>query len=338
MNIVVVILFITLLLFNKKNDTEENWKSHCNKGSKLFYSYVVIRRTLLNIYNNDIDKIERFIYLYIKNITKNIDKHSISLLKLHRRMLIDSLKCNKFIKQESKSHIKNHKLFLQELPLYKKAYNLEYYSEEVFYYHHGLRFCNERILKYIYTKDIIDVGANIGDSLMVLQHYTSKKIHLYEISPKNFKLLKKYIKNNKIKQNKYTLHMIGLINFKGNITLTDGGGVGVGIGKFRNKKNEISVAVNTLDNEYENSSIDIGFIKADIEGQGYNFIQGSKSIIKLKRPVICIAIYHNYDEYFKTRYLLESIVENYIFEYHQHNNCEPFSCELAIFAYPAELK
>lgn len=50
-----------------------------------------------------------------------------------------------------------------------------------------------------------------------------------------------------------------------------------------------------------------------------------------------MAIYHNYDEYFKTRYFLENIVRNYKYEYHQFNNCEPWACEFNIFAYPNEI-
>lgn len=144
---------------------------------------------------------------------------------------------------------------------------------------------------------------------MMGQNYTINKVHLYDISPKNIKKLKRNIKLNGNNPDKYIIHMKGLSNFTGNISLNDEGHGGVGIDK--GKRNKITVNVDTLDNEFLNHITKIGFIKIDIEGQGYNFIEGAKNIIKSNRPVISMAIYHNYDEYFKTRYFLENIVRNY---------------------------
>lgn len=331
-----LLIFLLILLYNQLQSFKI-YQSNCKNGIKLYLSNLAIKKALLNIFNNDINKIEKFIFLFIKNVTKSIDKNSIAVLESQKKIIVDSLICNKLVKHLSKMQIENHKLFIQQLPIYKKKYILENYNEEVFYYHHGLRFSNEKILNYIYNKDIIDVGANIGDSLLVLQNYTNRKIHLYDISPKNIKKLKKNLRLNKINPDKYTIHMLGLSNFKWNITLSDGGGGGVGINKFRDSRNEITVNVNTLDNELNNTNCEIGFLKVDIEGEGVNFIKGAKNVIKLNRPVISIAIYHNYDEFFETRYFLENILSDYIYEYQQYNNCEPSACEINIFAYPNQL-
>lgn len=66
--------------------------------------------------------------------------------------------------------------------MYKSKYKVDYYTEEVFYYHHGLRFTSKFIRKYIQNKDILDVGACMGDSLVILLNYTNKRVHLYEIN------------------------------------------------------------------------------------------------------------------------------------------------------------
>lgn len=334
--LLIIFLYFLFLFFYSFNSKYHNYKSDCNKdGIELYETNMEIRNNLLMVYKNDTSKIITFLDSYFSKLKLGTDKYSLLSLESQKRIIIDSLFCNKLIKHLTARQVSDYKEYIKEIPIYKRKYNLPYYTEEVNYYHHGLRFCNKRILVYIYMRDIIDVGSNIGDSLVILQNYTKYKVHLYEISKRNIKKLKNTILLNNIKGDKYILYEKGLSSFIGSITISDEGHGGVGIGKY--KRNEIKVNISTLDYEFLPKNIKIGFIKADIEGEGYNFLKGSKKIIKLNRPVICIAIYHNYNEYFKIRYLLEDIVEKYIYEYHQFNNCGPYSCEFDLFAYPSEI-
>lgn len=116
----------------------------CIEGISLYETNEEIKKNLLSIYNNDIYKIKRFIYIYFKNISKNIDEDSRASIESQKNIILDSLKCNKLIKHLTKTQIFNHELFLKELPIYKRKYTLDYYTEEVFYYHHGLRFSNKK--------------------------------------------------------------------------------------------------------------------------------------------------------------------------------------------------
>lgn len=317
-------------------DRDDSYVSNCNAiGSKLFETNLEVKNNLLKIFNSNISEIKEFINLYFKKIYNAVDKYSLYALKSQKKILIDSINCNKLIKHLTDYQIKNHKRYVKELSIYKRMYNLKYYTEEVFYYHHGLRFCNKKILRYIYNKNIIDVGSSFGDSLLILQNYTNKIIHLFDLSKKNIQQLKENIELNHIQADRYVIHEKGLSNFTGDIVISDNGDGGVGIGKH--KSNKVKVNITTLDNEFLNQNIDIGFIKVDVEGQGYNFVNGAKRIIHLNRPVINMGIYHNYDEYFRVRYLLEDIVNKYNYEYHQHNNCEPWACEFDLFAYPSEI-
>lgn len=332
---IITIIFFTLIAFSYISSFITNENICKGKGGKLYETNLEIKNDLLKLHNYNYKSIQKFLTSYFNQIKKSSDSYSISTLDSQYNILLDSLKCNRLFRHVTKIQSESHDKFLKELSTYKRMYKLQYYTEQVFYYHHGLRFASKNVKDYILNKYVIDVGSCIGDSLMILQSYTTKAIHLYEFSKINLKKLKKNIEINKITSNKYIIHEKGLSNFTGSINISDSGNGGVGIGK--GNLNNITVNINTLDNEFIDCKCKIGFIKVDIEGQGFNFILGGKNIIAHHRPVMSIAIYHNFDEYFRTRYLLESFLLNYSYEYRQFNDCEPFACEFSLFAYPSEL-
>ena len=61
----------------------------------------------------------------------------------------------------------------------------------MFYYKHGIGTIKD--LSYIRNKAIIDAGAFIGDSALVLSDYTKDKIYGFEVDPENYKLFQKTI-------------------------------------------------------------------------------------------------------------------------------------------------
>jgi hypothetical protein len=64
---------------------------------------------------------------------------------------------------------------------------LPYYLSENFYHHHGLRFiAPETVRQYLSTRDFLDFGASIGDSLVVLKAYTTGRVISYELIPNTF--------------------------------------------------------------------------------------------------------------------------------------------------------
>jgi hypothetical protein len=64
---------------------------------------------------------------------------------------------------------------------------LPYYLSENFYHHHGLRFvAPETVHQYLSTRDFLDFGASIGDSLVVLKSYTTGRVISYELIPNTF--------------------------------------------------------------------------------------------------------------------------------------------------------
>jgi hypothetical protein len=59
---------------------------------------------------------------------------------------------------------------------------MPYSYSENYYFHQGHRFvARAAVLRYIATKDIVDAGASIGDSLVVLANHTKGRIVSYEL-------------------------------------------------------------------------------------------------------------------------------------------------------------
>jgi len=83
----------------------------------------------------------------------------------------------------------------------------------------------------------------------------------------------------------------------------------------------------------------IGFIKSDIEGAMLDALRGMKKVITSNRPVLSLSIYHNTDEFFEVKPLLEEMVENlnYKITIQSLFPVASTTCEVVIFAYPREL-
>ena len=121
---------------------------------------------------------------------------------------------------------------------------------------------------------------------------------------------------------------------KGNLTYLDCGEAGCNVDI--NKVGPYAAEISTIDDEIFNSSYKIGFIKIDAEGYTYKILKGGINTLQRDRPVLSLAIYHNYEEVFQTYDLVDSL-NNYLFEFQLQNNVLNNLGELILFAYPAEL-
>ena len=214
--------------------------------------------------------------------------------------------------------------------------------QEVFYFHHGLRFSSNNLKEYIVNGDILDIGAYTGDSAIILSQYTMKKVYSYELSP---------VLTNTIKKNLEKYNNIYNSTFK-NFKLEDkviviNKGVGykediiyvkdvANAGGSINDKGNISVCITTIDKEVEKLRIIPKYIKADVEGIGLDVLKGSIEIIKKYRPVISIAIYHSFDEFFGIYDFMKQF-PNYLCEFHSENNNPMSFREISAFFYPSEI-
>ncbi len=69
----------------------------------------------------------------------------------------------------------------------------------------------------------------------------------------------------------------------------------------------------SLDEYVKKNMLRVGFIKTDLEGYERNFLLGAENTIRQQRPALSISIYHNYDDFFTIKPLIESWDLGYTF-------------------------
>jgi len=205
------------------------------------------------------------------------------------------------------------------------------YGAEVFYFHHGLRFANKKIQNYVRERDIIDAGAYSGDSLLILRQYTQKTIYCYEFCDKALKEFAETVKNNNITSG-YKLITSALGESVGSISSD-------GLTTCRKPyKNSTSVNMTSIDEEVKKHNMVVGFIKTDVEGYSMPIVKGAISTIQSQRPVLSLAIYHNYEELFEIKPFLEQHLTDYVYEFHLQSFTIPGDFnEMILLCYPKEL-
>lgn len=216
----------------------------------------------------------------------------------------------------------------------KSKYKVLEYNPEVFYHHHRLRFARQEIKDYIRQRDIIDMGAFCGDSMVILNEYTDKTIYSYEYSLPNIENVKKAIIENNIPEDKVKIINKGISD---EIRSIKSEGVEKSFSRIVEGSEGQTVQLTTLDFEAKDLHMKVGLIKGDIEGFEYKAIKGAMNLIREHRPVLSISLYHNTESLFGIPKLLFSL-KNYQFEMLSatfENDATLLECTL--FAYPKEI-
>ena len=152
------------------------------------------------------------------------------------------------------------------------------------------------------NKNILDVGAFIGDSAIVLREFTNKKVYAFEPCQKNYETLLKTLELNGADTVEPVNIALGEEN--SHIKLY-GADVAASVVRERND-NYSEVEIRRLDDWIVENPMEIGLIKVDIEGAEQMFLRGAYNTIKAQRPNMIISIYHGGDDFFRIKPLIES--------------------------------
>ena len=242
---------------------------------------------------------------------------------------IDSQQCP----EPYQIQLQHFQYYLQNLSLLHRPEGITQTLEEVFYFHHGLRFSSQKVKDYIKEKDILDIGGFIGDSAYVLSNYTNARVFSYELSPLLSKINKRNMEKNFLTDKVYTINK-GMSNVIKEIYLDDTANLGT---KIEDKGN-ILVNITTISHEDQIFNFKLGFIKADVEGVGLEVIKGGEKEIKRDRPVISVGIYHSFNEFFVLPHYIRSTFPNYFCKFESQNPGAPSLGELALICFPAEIE
>lgn len=205
---------------------------------------------------------------------------------------------------------------------YKLAEGI-YYETSIFKYGHGIKLVPKNILDSIKNKDIIDGGAFVGDSAIVLNDYNSIKIYSFEPDKNNYALLNKTIELNNL-QNKIIPINLGLSEEEKEITVyhTDFCNSVIALDESK-KQIPIIIKTTSIDKFVSDNSLNVGLIKLDVEGNELESIFGAKETIINHKPVLLISIYHHPKDFLDIKPLIESWEVNYKFMIRKLNEYSP---------------
>jgi FkbM family methyltransferase len=166
------------------------------------------------------------------------------------------------------------------------------------------------------NKDIIDAGGYCGDSAILLSEATNAKVYVFEPIDNHQKLIEQTLNNNNVTNCVLVPFALGECTKETVIYFFDSGS---SINKFDNyafkdKMTQYKIQMVSLDEYVFQNNLNVGFIKVDIEGYEQQFLKGAMKTIKEMRPALSISIYHNSDDFFNIKPLLESLDLGYKFK------------------------
>ncbi len=205
----------------------------------------------------------------------------------------------------------------------------ERYEDNVFINHCGLKFINRKAREKIKGRDIIDGGAFVGDSALVLSEYRPRHIYCFEPTQKNQKLLYQTIEMNKM--DNVSVISSALSDESGSGIINIAGPGSSLMAKIKNKPKQ-ETPITSIDEFAMENDLTLGLIKLDVEGYEYNVIKGAIETIKRDRPIMLISLYHRGKDFFEIKPMIEALDLDYEFKIVKENNTLFY--EILLLAYP----
>lgn len=141
---------------------------------------------------------------------------------------------------------------------------------------------------------VIDVGGNIGFYTALFARQASNgNVHVFEPNLDAYKSLKKTVRLNNFNNIILNNEALGTTNELYTLINEDPSNIGkvhMKLSKIQNPKRSISLDAYVA----EKKITTINFIKVDIEGYEYNFLQGAKTSIEKWRPIMYIELNDNF--------------------------------------------
>lgn len=278
----------------------------------------------------------------LQSLSSNLDTTSLTHLNNFLNSVLNAPLPTKNYLVHTNALINNPKLhqaeqkFLQNANAIYTKYNLqgtEKITTSVFKYFNGLSFLPKNVIKALAKTTFLDIGAFFGDSALALQRYKPKHTISFEPNNVNYNNLQQTLKNNL--QYNITAHNLAVgstnssavINYVSNYQ-NHGASL-----LFKAKKHKTqNVNIVNLNSFLANLNQTIGLLKIDTEGYGLEVIKGANHIIQQHKPIISCAVYHNPQELFYIKPLLQQINPNYNFMLVQLNQQDILK-DLTLLAY-----
>ena len=269
---------------------------------------------------------------YFDVLYHNLDKASVKLMQTIWDRYIHKLPVNKcsyikreeiFIENELKEQADIIKTFFKNSAGYTLPEERNKMEPPMYHYEYGLKGLTSKELNYIKHSDFLDLGAYVGDSILVMDKYHPRKILALEIDEKNYELLHKTLGLNNIHAEIIPLKKgVGdsqekLLYYGDTVASTF-----LKIDHSRYFPNS-ECEIDTIDHLVEEYRLTPRFIKMDVEGFEFKAIQGGVDTIKKFRPVMMISIYHTPQDFLFIKPFIENLDLDYTFRIEKHNPFDP---------------
>ena len=187
-------------------------------------------------------------------------------------------------------------------------------AASVLYYHHGLRHTDlpaADFIKRFEGRDVIDVGAAIGDSAYIFdKHYKPRRIHSFEPDSHRIPLLRQFV-------TRHQLDRVSLVE----------SALGPEAGKLPDGS-----PMQMLDTYVKDNALSVGLIKMDVEGAEEMVLSGAKQTLREQKPLLIVSMYHNGQQFFDLLPLIRSIQPEYRFAVRKIDDRSPVY-ETTLFCY-----
>ncbi len=170
-------------------------------------------------------------------------------------------------------------------------------------------------IESVRSKDIVDVGGYVGDSALILAPLTQKHTYVFEAISQNYELLLKTIEMNRLQN--IVPEKLALGGHEGRVTMNASNACSSVLMPETQVTHQESVCVVTLDKYVQEHALSVGLIKVDIEGYEQEFMKGAKATIQSQRPILLLSIYHNANDFFHIKPMIESWNLGYRFKIHK---------------------
>jgi FkbM family methyltransferase len=205
-------------------------------------------------------------------------------------------------------------------------------SCEIFEDDHGLKSAPQSHRDYIKGKAILDIGAWQGDSAIAFAKY-ARRVYSFELGPEPYGAMVRILQQ----MGNYTQNVVPLWTGVGeneSVVYISRSGVFAAPG---GKETGLPVNITTIDDFVRRTNETIGLIKVDTEGGGLGMLHAARMTLRTQKPILAMAVYHEYDELFGVPRFIAQEFPDYRFNWQMHNYHPQALSELTFWAYPGHL-
>lgn len=229
------------------------------------------------------------------------------------------------------------KLTAAGTPPFLKQVNKDWRTSYTNWY--GLYDTDRSLLQSLNGKAIMDVGAHIGDTVLLWRDlFPQSPLYAFEPSAYGYNYMCNMLKAD-IESGRLHAYKQAVGDKPNTLTLHH---TQVGTAAFSLREDaplqtaeQEQVEVITLDDLVAEQQLQVGLIKADVEGFEQEVVQGALNTIKTQKPVLILATYHTAKEYYELKPFLESLNLGYEFKFRRSSFSTPY-CDLVLVATPKQ--